>query len=146
MSLYTLRAAQVDDLPFIYNSWLKSHREASPWAKIIPSTLYYNHHKQLITKILERSDVIVCCNPQDTSQIFGYAAFSQGKIATIHYIYVKHPYRKLGIAKIMFDIIMVNHDQTFPAVATHATGVWLDVLKDKWKMVYNPYLLEAFYE
>lgn len=137
-----LRDVTADDLPFIYNSWLKSFK-SSPWAKSIPTSIYYANHKEVIAKILPKAIIMVACNPEDQSQIFGYAVFTPGRIIALHYVYVKQPYRRLGIAQVLFEFARASHMRTFPMIATHVTDVWSQVLRDKWSMIYNPYLLEV---
>ena len=143
-----IRGPLPDDEGFIYNSWLKSLHESSPWAKYIRSQIFYNNHKKVLAKILSESGVLIACNPEMPDQIFGYGVYqpSSGGVAVIHYLYVKHPYRKLGIGKELFRqmLALSDHNTDLPAVASHIAdpSVWWDI-KDKFNLVYNPYVIGA---
>jgi ribosomal protein S18 acetylase RimI-like enzyme len=141
-----MRAATQDDIPFIYNSWLKSFKEGSPWARHITNTVYYANHKKVIQSLLNKSQVVIACNPDDETQILGYVCFTPGPLTFVHYLYVKVPYRKLSIGKSLMLVATTEHSPTLPILATHVTNIWNTVLKVKWNMFYNPYILEVFYE
>ena len=143
----TYRAPTQDDVGFIYNSWLKSHRGNSAWARDMPAQVYFSNHKKVLAKLLEGSGILVACNPENTEQIFGYGVYqpTTGGVTVLHYVYVKHPYRRLGIGGDIVQTILrlSGHDMELPAVASHVTGLWSQVLKDKWHMIYNPYVIGA---
>lgn len=145
----TYRSPTPDDEGFIYNSWLKSLHDpdnGSPWAKMIRAQVFYANHKKVIAKILSEAGVLLACNPECTEQILGYGVYqpTSGKVAVLHYLYVKHPYRRLGIATGLFRTMLhlAEHDTMFPVVASHATSAWWH-LKDKWNLIYNPYVIGA---
>lgn len=141
------REAVLDDEGFIYNSWLKSHRTGAAWARDVPPQVYFAGHKKVVASLLAESEIVVACNPESPAQIFGYAVYqaSSAGVLVLHYLYVKHPYRKLGIATALYRQVerLAGHDLDLPAIATHVTGVWSDVLKDRWHMIYNPYVIGA---
>ncbi len=146
-----MRPASKADVSFIYNSWLKSFYDNSSWAKQIPPKIFFDNHKKVITHIMNSSGMVIAANPDEPSQIFGYGIFQQtsGDIAVIHYLYVKQPYRKLGIGTALFDNIkhQCRHDPVFPCLGTHSTRVFEDVLARKWNVVFNPYVsMEAYHE
>lgn len=140
-----IRHATKEDVSFIYNSWLRSFKDSSPWAKLIPNQVFFDNHKKVVSKLLRDSFVFVACNPDMADQIFGYIVCQPtvGKVAVVHYVYIKQPYRRLGIGAALFDRMLhaCEHDRTFPVVATHATYA-LEVLNTKRiQIVYNPYVL-----
>lgn len=134
-----------EDLSFIYHSWLKSYR--SSWAKgLNPSRYmdkdrYYNGQKLMISQCLERSVVLVAVNPEDAFQIFGYVVGEPGLV--VHYLYVKEPFRRMGIATLLVDGLkkQCNWTPNDPIIATHGTSVFHDVIAEKYGVEYDPYLL-----
>ena len=141
----TVRKAGPDDKGFIYNSWLRSYRDHSHFASLIPKSIYYKNQAVIIERLLEESGVAIACNPEDTDQIFGYCCYQPSTInvAIYHYIYVKHPYRKLGIATSLKEHVkyQCSHDEDLPLVATHETDSFRATFQDKWNMIFNPYVL-----
>lgn len=151
------------DHPFIYNSWLKSFRTYSSWATQVAPTIFFANHKMVIAKLLEEAGVLVACNPDLPDQIFGYAVFTQtgSNVTVLHYVYVKHPFRKMGVAGGLVATVRSesNHDKALPMIATHIPdkalpmdeGVWdsmWNVLRLKWDLIYNPYIMgtETIYD
>lgn len=134
----SLRRASEDDIGFIFNSWLKSYRN-SLFAKTISNTIYFSEHHKIIEKLAKTSEIIIACNPDDPNQIYGYACAEKiDGIFTLHYIYVKQPFRRLGLANFMLTAFDV--DMSEPSIHTHQTKV-SELLAAKFNTVYHPYLL-----
>lgn len=89
-----LRDPSGEDVPFILNSWLKSARNVGD-SRHMSNDVYYTNYRDECVKKLKAGFVTVACNPDIPSQIFGWAAASD---TALHYVYVKEPYRKRGIA------------------------------------------------
>lgn len=133
-----IRKANQEDVGFIFNSWLKSFK-SSFWAKNITNTIYYAEHHKILERLLKSNETYVACDQSDPSQIFGY--INAGKvegILCVNYIYVKQPFRNLGIGKVLLNCFEHNPDTA--AVFTHATHM-SNKLAAKYNMVYHPYLL-----
>lgn len=141
-----MRYATEGDQNFIINSWLKSYRDSN-FADPITSDVYFKQHRSLIIDMLSDGVTIVACNPDSTDQIFGWvnAIPSEVGITVFNYVYVKHPYRRLGIGGMLRREALhkCNHDMELPALATHSTRMLIDLLSDKWNIIYNPYLIGA---
>lgn len=142
----TYREFSPTDESFIYSSWLKSFRAGSTWAADIPGQIFFANHKKVIERLLGEAGIVIAANPEATDQIFGYGIYSptSGGVTVMHYLYVKHPYRRLGIGS---DIVRVvrqvsGHDAELPMVASHIAGDWTKV-RERWNLVYNPYVLGA---
>lgn len=134
----SLRRAQEKDISFIFNSWLKSYRN-SLFAKSISNTIYFSEHHKIIEKLAKTSEIIIACNPDDPDQIYGYICAEKiDDIFTIHYIYVKQPFRKLGLANFMLSAFDVDMGE--PSIHTHQTKT-AELLAAKYNTVYHPYLL-----
>lgn len=134
------RPVKPSDMNFVYNAWLKSHRN-SPSCKAMNNDLYYNHQKDVIESILEHSTIIVACNEADEDQIYGFCVYNNNDvIPTLHYIYNKYTYRKLGLA----TALIMDCIPTFGIEYTQCThaGDKFNKIKDKYKLVYNPFKLK----
>jgi len=127
-----------EDIPFIFNSWLKSYR-FSHFGEKITNTIYFQDHHKVIERIIKNSKTLIACDPEDSSQLYGYivAAVEEG-ILVLHFIYVKHTFRNLGIGKTLLDAL--GHDKSSAAVYTHHTRM-ADKLAAKYNFVYHPYLM-----
>ena len=140
-----LRAANRDDINFILATWLKSFR-GSDVSRGIPSEILFSEHQNLIKNILLNSTVTMLVSSEDSTQILGYIVHDIN-LPIVHYIYVKYPYRKLGLARHLFNNFYNDRFELNQHIhCTHRTNYsrWGD-LKDKYKLVYNPYLLELSY-
>jgi len=105
MSLWKLRAVTTEDLPFILSSWPKSYRKHLP-VQGVPDTVFYDKFHKLVSHLIENPTalIIIACDPEDDSTIFGYAVseFDQAIVnppLIFHWIYVKHSVRNFGIGR-----------------------------------------------
>lgn len=132
-----LRPANADDVGFIFNSWLKSFRN-SALASNMPNEVYFSEHHKVIERILKFYDVIVACNPEDVSQIYGFICGGYtDNILTIHYAYVKHTFRKMGIMREMLNSF--EHNPEYASVYTHQSKP-AKAIADKYNFIYHPYI------
>lgn len=115
-NLWTLRAADSDDLPLIFSSWLKSYRDYSTVSGC-PNGIYFGRFHGLISNILSNpaTITIVACDPNDAKSIFGYVVAELGQATmTFHWVYTKHPYRNFGLARALeTEINSVKVDKTY---------------------------------
>ena len=138
-----LRTLIDDDLPFLFSSWLKSYR-SSHFAEKITNTIYFEDHHKVIERIIKNSKVLIACNPADPSQLYGYSvATEEGGVLVLHFLYVKHTFRNMGIGNTLLDA--VGHESDKAAVYTHHTRM-SDKLASKYNFVFHPYLLFALPE
>ena len=109
-----LRPSVEEDLPFIYNSWLKSYR-FSHFGEKITNTIYFTDHHKVLENLIKQSKVIVACNPEDPSQVYGYiVGGAREGVFLLHFLYVKHTFRNMGIGKTLLDAM--GHDSSSAAV------------------------------
>ena len=133
-----LRTANDEDLPFIFNSWLKSYR-TSHFAEKITNTIYFSDHHKVVENILKDSVAMIACNADDPTQMYGYAVGSQTDgIFVLHFIYVKHTFRSMGIGTLLLE--SYGFDVENASVYTHHTRV-AEKLAAKYNFVYHPYLM-----
>jgi hypothetical protein len=136
---YKFRAPVEGDSAFIFNSWLKSYR-SSDFAKSQCNVVYYENYKKIVSDIIGRSEITILCNPEDDNHLYGYIVFERlpGDNLLIHYLYVKHTYRRWGFAKAMVDAIRASQN---PILTSHHTSVCK--LSKSIVHIYDPY--RAFY-
>jgi ribosomal protein S18 acetylase RimI-like enzyme len=132
-----LRPANKDDVGFIFNSWLKSFR-GSAHAAPISNEIYYSEHHKVIERILQYYDVVIACNEQDPSQIYGFiCAGNTDSIFTLHYVYIKHTFRRMGIANALLNSF--EHSEEYAAIYTHNSKSAAHLAK-KYNFIYHPYV------
>lgn len=134
---FTIRPACYADEAFISHSWLHSY--AGTGFKQSSSSVYWDHHPALVKRALARSRVDVACLPDDEESILGWIVyqlpqFEEG-FSTVQYVYVKHPFRRFGIAKKLLEIIP-NQERV---IYTQRTPV-LESMSIPSSWVFNPYL------
>ncbi len=127
-----LRELEKDDESFIYSSWLRSYR-SSPISTHMINDIYFDNHKKIIEELLSKANVIIACNPEDPSQIYGFICYED---TTVHYLYVKYPFRKMGLGRYLFDSVCSDATLT---IITHYNSNVKSKLNDS--LIYNPYLL-----
>lgn len=146
------------DTPFIFNSWLKSFRVHSKWAREVAPEVYYASHKKVVADFLAKSVGLIACNPDCANQILAYGIYQTPirGVTVLHYIYTKQPYRKMGLATDLFQRLLASakHDPKLPVVATHIPdrefidgrriypSIW-EVLSPKWNLVFYPAALDG---
>lgn len=136
--LWQLRPPKGEDLSFIYNSWLKSLRDAPAFVNITHTT-YYKAMHDCMEAALKTSQVVVACAPGEEDVIYGYGVAEQfGSDLTIHFIYNKHPFRRFGVAKaIEAELLKIPHETV--SYSCHVKNAKL-ILKER-KYVYDPWRL-----
>jgi GNAT superfamily N-acetyltransferase len=95
------RESKPEDRAFIYSSWLRSYRD-SEFARSLSTDIYFHGHRQVLERILDRATTIVACDPEDPDHIYGWLCHEMGYPPILHYVYVKHPYRGMGLGKQLF--------------------------------------------
>lgn len=128
--MITLRPMKVEDYNFISNSYLKSYRNA-PGVSILDNSIYYDEFKKRLDYLLLNTECIVACHVDDPDQIFGYRI---GSKPIIHYVYVKWPFRRLGIAKQLLADYNLGNGAT---VVTHQPRGW-SKLAEKYRLIFDP--------
>lgn len=131
-----LRVANEDDIGFIFNSWLKSYRASSVNRDIINATFFTEHHK-VLERILKHAQVIIACSNEDPMHIYGWicAEYIDG-IFCLHYIYIKHSFRKMGVGRLLFNAF--EHSDA-AGIYTHHTQP-MRYLGERLNLMYHPYI------
>lgn len=105
----SIRLSSASDIPFIYSVWLRSYRYDSPHCENISNGLFFESHKNVLARILAHREtrVVVACHREDPDLLFGFMAYGPG---VIHFIYVKRPFRNMGIARMLVESQQIDHD------------------------------------
>lgn len=130
------RPPMASDGNFVFNSWLRSHRDEAE-CSFMTNDVYYARQADRVRRVLKRAGVIVACNPEDSGQIFGFICFEPG---IAHYVYVKYPFRKFGIARHLVERALGRVGDS-PIVATHTGRCWHSV-KARYRLTFDPRPLE----
>jgi len=135
-----IRPANQGDVPFIFNSWLKSYNHHAIYPFRIPTEIYYKAHHDIVERILKSNTVLIACDAKDETSIYGYivAGLTSG-IPTIHYVYVKSLFRKLGIATALMNCLDANMD--YAILISHMSKAFEKSFQTKGNFIYNPYLV-----
>ncbi len=141
----TLRQIRPTDISFVFSSWLKSYR-TSYFAMKVANEIYFREHQKIIEMAIACGEVTVAVNQEDDDQILGFICYEPHRfnsLLTVHYIYVKSPYRKLGVGhELMEDALhMSGHDKKLPIVTTHISKLFDEFVSMAY--AYNPYLMKG---
>ena len=121
---------QVDetDLPFIFSTWLKGLYHGNELYGKTNQDLFYSKYHKVIEALLKVSEVKIACLQDEPDVVLGYSV-ALGN--TLHWVFVKKAWRKLGISK-----SLVN-----PTITTvsHLTKVGESIAKKK-DWTFNPFL------
>ena len=123
-----MRDTEETDVAFIIKSWLESNLRN----KETTLGIYEREHRKLITRIINSpvTTTEIICLKEDEDHILGFICYELPGI--LHYIYIKYPFRHLGIATNAIRSCLTSKD----IVITHK-------FKGKFN-TYNPYLLMRF--
>lgn len=98
---YEIREVTGEDIPFIYATWLESYRYDSNFGKSHRNNVFFNDYPRVIDLLLNESDVFVAASKDDANIIYGYLV--RQNPSTLHYAFVKGPFRRWGIFSNLLD-------------------------------------------
>lgn len=132
-----IRKATETDVNFIFSSWLKSIRN-SGYSYGVPNAVFFSEHHKVIERLLKTCTVNIACSESDVSDIYGYICSEVvDGLTVIHFVYVKHTYRRLGIGNMLLNSI--EHNSKAASLYTHMTKQG-KLLEAKFNLVYSPYI------
>lgn len=133
--MFEIRTAKPEDLDFIYATWLKSYRHNSQFAKKLTNEVFFEMHHKVIDAFIVRGGLVCVAHPKgEPDVILGYIC-TEPTLPLVQYIYVKKPFRKMGIAKALYKTAQE------PTMFTHWTSDTDWITKKLTNLIYNPYLL-----
>jgi ribosomal protein S18 acetylase RimI-like enzyme len=114
--------------------WLRSYYSNMTGYKE-KSSVFFSNHQKIIEKKYNDGEIVclVACLNEDPDIILGFAVF--GTDYTLHYIAVKSPYRKLGVAKALLKSFYKDRTEI---TVSHWTGDIKHIQK-LYKVNYNRY-------
>jgi GNAT superfamily N-acetyltransferase len=130
-----------EDKAFVYSTWLRNYKHSSYFAKRIKPVVFFAGHHAILDHLSRKASfkVFVACHRDDPTQILGYLACEpDGEKPTVHFVFVKEAFRKMGIARRLFTKAGINID------ACHFTHWTLpvDEFIRRWPgMTHDPYRL-----
>lgn len=119
------------DDAFILDSWLRSYYGNSDFAECISNAVFFNKHKALANKLLDRGHARLAVDAEAPEIILGYIVFEQG---VVHYLYVKKAFQGFGIAK----TLLMENGFFEGTIITHLTHAGRK-LQLRCGFVYSPY-------
>jgi hypothetical protein len=132
------REALPEDLNFVFNSWLISFKQ-SKTLQNVEGAFYYQGQHNIIERCLRQSETLMLVDANKTEDIYGYIVYQQiDGIFTLHFAYIKHIYRGLGLFRHMLSL--VRSDNSVLGLYTHDTKAARHV-GDRFNLYYNPYVL-----
>lgn len=138
----SLRQATSDDLPFVYNSWLKAYKHSSRFAQRITNEVFFKYHHQVIDRILARGAKVLIATPEnDEHTILGYIVYEPYNALVLHFCYVKMPFRRFGVAHKLLSPLLSEAGLNGTLVTFSHWTKDMDWASEKLKLQYNPYLI-----
>jgi hypothetical protein len=92
-----LRPALDTDLSLVIDSWRRSIRD-DPYIELIPWSVFESHILPAIVKLARIADVLCLSMRDEPDQILAWACFDK---TTLHYMYCKQAFRRLGFATLL---------------------------------------------
>lgn len=141
--LYALRPGNASDVDIIEASWLESMRHGSPHTRGIPSDIFKPRQRATIRRLMERSECLVACLPNDPDVVLGYCVNEPARgesRAVVHFVYVKEKFRHVGIATAL--VASVTHGAQFSA-SQYTDALWSIMRRvPGLPVTVNPYLAD----
>lgn len=102
-----IRKAVSKDVRYITSSWLNSYYH-SPVNKGTRKSEFFLLEHKMLEVILPRATTLVLCNASNVDQILGYICYEvlAGGVLVIHYVNMKQPYRKRGLARYLVEEVL----------------------------------------
>lgn len=115
LTLRPADCADMSDRSFIISTWSSSYKE-SRYAGIISDEDWGTVMHPQFEKHLDRDDTraIIACDRNDGSQFYGWIAGNiLERTPVVFFVYVKIAYRRVGIARRLFEALGVDPQRRF---------------------------------
>ena len=135
-SLFSLeiRPASLSDVAYIASTYCRTMQ--SEYKDMHPDT-YNQWSSNRLDNLIANSIVLVAHPPDEPNLIVGYGLFSE---SSIHFVYVRKPYRRTHTAKRLVSHWVSNTHQTPPFTITHITNPIRTIkANDRELFTYIPY-------
>ena len=129
-----LRQACDADTNFVLNSYLRCRRHDRA-TTLITNAVFFPAEERQFKAVLGRATTVVACAADDPDQIYGWLTYEMAAdVAILHFCYVKHPFRRFGIAAKLVAAATSLANASLPVVITHTARAVPP------QYLYNPYL------
>lgn len=120
----------------VADAWVQTAKASSRATRSADKGAFFKHHHKIVSGILGRAEIRIAAPPDDDFTILGFAVVEPG---TIHMVYVKAAFRRLGLARALLGEIQPKQS-TF----TYWTKDVQDWLWEKYRGIkYNPFISEV---
>ncbi|MFZ8934185.1 MAG: hypothetical protein ACO2ZP_09835 [Bacteriovoracaceae bacterium] len=127
----------LNDLDFIYHSWIKSSRDTNPMWRGVPSSIYCPQIEKRIKSILNKNTMKILIYGDETGLILSYLVYEDLPKANVyHYAYTKGKLRKKGIMSLLTEASKPKE----VSIYTHSTNKAKKLLKQSKVIIFNPFL------
>ncbi len=135
-SQWIIRPALPSDIAFIYATWLRSYRKDSLIGANCGTDIYFQSYARIMDGLLAspKVEVLIAALKEDEDIIIGYLVAEPG---VLHYVFVKDAFRKLGVARSLYEASFPDTNFT---THTHWTRTASPIIQTL-KLDYNPFLL-----
>lgn len=112
----SVREVRPTDLPFILDSWCRSYRD-SKFAGTVTNDTYPSVQRNTVEQLMARgAKYLLAVSLSDSDQILGWVCYEPVKGGTcVHYLYVKDPYRRLGLGTYLSELAREQTNRTSDA-------------------------------
>lgn len=133
------------DQGLVLHSWVRKAMSCPPFTQNrqagsqgMTSEEVNDHKNRVILDIIKRSPPVIACHPDHPEQIFGYCASEdQGETPVLHFIYVRDPFRRVGIATQLLKVCLPGLKSN-KGYYTHNT-LSMRYLAPKWNVSWDPF-------
>jgi ribosomal protein S18 acetylase RimI-like enzyme len=140
LTVVKLRHATDDDLPFVFDSWLRAYK-GSRFVGPVADSAYYDAYRKTIEQLIsrQRSRLMIAALRDIPTEIFGYCLSESGRLPIVHWCYVKSKYRQAGIGSMLLADALgdrKHYAYTFrttdsPWLQRHASAVYQPQLSSR---------------
>jgi hypothetical protein len=122
------------DEDFLYSTFLFGVYYGNSWFHKIPKHIFMSNYRVFLNKLLDspNTQVKMACLKEDENILVGYSIESEQQ-NSLHWIYVKKEWRKLGISKKLLI--------TKPKFVTHLSSQGESLLEKLEGAVFNPFII-----
>ena len=128
--MLVVRKSKEEDKAFIYSTMLRGLYYGCDYFTSIDKQAFFANYPRVLDRLLDVADVSIACLADDEDVIVG---FSITRPNIIDYCFVKTPFRKQGVAKLLLGGAVFSY-------TTHLTKPGAAIAR-KMELKHNPFML-----
>lgn len=135
-----IRPATENDMPFFWSSLLNHYKHSSQTTALIPAGIYFWNQQRVINQALKRAGNFINCAVvrDDPDTVLGYVWGNESP-QTCYYVYVKRPFRAMGIARLLMEESYYYDEQVFLGMLSFDGA---RIFRKYRELVYNPWVMD----